>query len=35
MYAMDGLHRVVLGFYSNIPILIEMGAKDAVDMITG
>ena len=32
---MDGLHRVVLGFGSRMRIPIEMGTKDAVDLITG
>ena len=31
---MDGLHQVVLGFDSRIRIPIEMGTKDAVDLIT-
>ena len=32
---MDGLHRLVLGFGSCMRIPIEMGTKDAVDLITG
>ena len=31
---MNGLHRVVLGFDSRIRIPVEMGTKDAVDLIT-